>query len=93
MTGALDWFSAQVGAEALDNLLLAFVEQFPGDSVIRGLETPRQWLAGETDGTPHRAAALEELLLLVDRQPQPGVPPLRGTFRGPPWPKRPFTAR
>jgi glycosidase len=64
MTGALAWFSAQVGAEALDTMLLTFVEQFPGISVIRGLETPRQWLAGSTDGTPHRAAALEELLLL-----------------------------
>jgi glycosidase len=64
MTGALTWFQAQVGAEALDTLLLTFVEQFPGSSVMRGLETPRQWLAGATDGTPHRAAALEELLLL-----------------------------
>ena len=64
MTSALAWFSAQVGAEALDTMLLTFVEQFPGISVIRGLETPRQWLAGTTDGTPHRAAALEELLLL-----------------------------
>jgi hypothetical protein len=64
MTSALDFFSAQVGDDALDTLLLTFVEQFPGISVIRGLETPRQWLAGETEGTPHRAAALEELLLL-----------------------------
>ena len=64
MTGALGWFSERVGAEALDNLLLAFVEHFPGISVSSGLETPRQWLAGETDGTPHRAAALEELTLL-----------------------------
>jgi glycosidase len=64
MTGALAWFSAQVGSEALDKLLLTFVEQFPGSSVIRGLETPKQWLAGSTGGTPHRAAALEELLLL-----------------------------
>ena len=64
MTSALDWFSAQVGADALDSMLLTFVEQFPGTSVIRGLETPKQWLAGTTDGTPHRAAALEELLLL-----------------------------
>ncbi len=64
MTSALDWFAAQVGAEALDTMLLAFVEQFPGTTVIRGLETPRQWLAGSTDGNPHRAAALEELLLL-----------------------------
>jgi len=64
MTGALDWFSAQVGAKALDSMLLTFVEQFPGVSVMKGVETPAQWLAGETDGTPHRAAALEELLLL-----------------------------
>ncbi len=64
MTSALDWFGAQVGPEKLDALLLAFVEQFPGQSVMRGLETPQQWLAGSTDGAPHRAAALEELLLL-----------------------------
>jgi len=31
---------------------------------MRGLETPQQWLEGATDGIPHRAAALEELLLL-----------------------------
>src|ERR1039458_6381227 len=64
MTGALEFFSAKVGAEALDKMLLTFVEQFPGTSVIRGIETPRQWLAGQSDGTPHRAAALEELMLL-----------------------------
>jgi len=64
MTSALDFFSAQVGSEALEAMLLAFVEQFPGISVIRGLETPRQWLEGQTEGAPHRAAALEELMLL-----------------------------
>ena len=64
MTAALDWFGAQVGADNLDKMLLVFVEHFPGQSVMRGLETPAQWLAGETAGMPHRAAALEELLLL-----------------------------
>ena len=64
MTAALDWFGAQVGTDNVDKMLLAFVEQFPGQSVIRGQETPVQWLAGETAGMPHRAAALEELLLL-----------------------------
>jgi glycosidase len=64
MTSALDWFGAQVGPDNVDKMLLAFVEQFPGQSVIRGQETPAQWLAGETAGMPHRAAALEELLLL-----------------------------
>jgi glycosidase len=64
MAKALDWFSAQVGAAELDKLLLTFVEQFPGITVIRGQQTPQQWLASSSDGTPHREAALEELLML-----------------------------
>ena len=64
MTAALDWFSARVGADQLDKLLLTFVEQFPGQSVMRGQETPREWLRAKTEGVPHRAAALEEMLLL-----------------------------
>ncbi len=64
MTSALEWFGAQVGADHLDKLLLAFVEHFPGQRVMRGELTPAQWLAGSTGGMPHRAAALEELLLL-----------------------------
>jgi glycosidase len=64
MTSALEWFGAQVGEDELDKMLLTFVEHFPGQSVMRGQETPRQWLARSTEGTPHRAAALEELLLL-----------------------------
>src|ERR1700691_5067024 len=64
MTSALDWFGAKVGAEQLDTMLLTFVEHFPGISVMRGKETAQQWLAGATDGIPHRASALEELLLL-----------------------------
>jgi hypothetical protein len=47
MTSALDWFGAQVGTDNLDKMLLAFVEQFPGQSVMRGGQTPAQWLAGE----------------------------------------------
>jgi glycosidase len=64
MTSALDWLGAQVGTDQLDKLLLTFVEQFPGQSVMRGQQTPAQWLKGSTAGMQHRAAALEELLLL-----------------------------
>jgi len=64
MTGALHWFGAQVGTEALDKMLLTFVEHFPGSTVMQGKQTPQQWLAASTEGVPHRAAALEELLLL-----------------------------
>jgi glycosidase len=64
MTAALDWFGAQVGTDKVDAMLLAFVELFPGQSVMRGQETPAQWLTGASAGMPHRAAALEEMLLL-----------------------------
>src|SRR5450631_2445133 len=43
ITDALTWFGSQVGPEALDTMLLAFVEQFPGSTVIQGKETPQQW--------------------------------------------------
>jgi glycosidase len=64
MSQALEWFSGIVGAEPLGRMLLTFVEEFPGFSVMRGQLTPRQWLSGETDGASHWAVALEELLLL-----------------------------
>jgi glycosidase len=64
MTAALDWFSARVGAEQFDRLLLTFVEEFPGSSVIQGRETAQEWLVGSSDNMSHRDAALEELLLL-----------------------------
>jgi glycosidase len=64
MTSALKWFAAEVSERALDSMLLAFVEQFPGSTIIRGDQTSREWLAGVTEGVPNRAVALEELLLL-----------------------------
>jgi glycosidase len=64
MTDALTWFSGHIGSDELDRMLLTFVEQFPGSSVYRALQTPKEWLAGTTDGTPHRAVALEEMMLL-----------------------------
>jgi len=64
MTAALGWFADQVGDDKLEAMLLAFVEQFPGSAVISGQHTPAQWLAASTDGVPHMASALEELLLL-----------------------------
>ena len=64
MTAGLNWFSSRFGEKQLDTLLKTFVEEFPGLSVMRGQETPEQWLKGSTDGMPNRAAALEELLLL-----------------------------
>ncbi|MFP5206380.1 MAG: alpha-amylase, partial [Acidobacteriota bacterium] len=64
MQAALDWFAGQVGPDKLDKMLLTFVQHFPGSTVIRGRETPEQWLAGTAGGISNREAALEELLML-----------------------------
>ncbi len=84
ITSALKWFAAQVGAEPLDKMLLTFVEQFPGITVIRGKETPKQWLAGQTDGIQHRAAALEELMLLFAANRNPAFQPFAELFEDKP---------
>src|SRR6266700_5153467 len=64
LADALQWFGSQVGTNELDKMLLTFVDHFPGSTIIRGDETPQQWLAKSTNGMPNREAALEELLLL-----------------------------
>jgi glycosidase len=64
MTDALSWFAGRIGPHELDRMLLTFVEHFPGSSVYRSLQTPTEWLVGSTAGTPHRAVALEEMMLL-----------------------------
>ena len=61
---ALAWFESRLGARVLDQALLAFTEHFPPQAVYRGEQSPAQWLAGSTAGTPRRAIALEELMML-----------------------------
>ncbi len=80
MNAALGWFGGMVGADNLDKMLLTFVEHFPGSSVMRGLETPAQWLAGSTAGMSHRSAALEELLLLWTANRNPAFQPFTELF-------------
>jgi glycosidase len=80
MSNALDWFAGKVGSVELDKLLRRFVEYFPGQSVMRGDETPAQWLAGKTDGVAHREAAIEELLLLWMANRNPAFQPFSELF-------------
>ncbi len=77
---ALQHFSEAVGEDAVDGLLLAFVERFPGSEVYAGKVTPQQWLAGETDGLSHREVALEELILLWFENRNPSFAPFRELF-------------
>ena len=80
MSEALLHFGAQVGEAALDVLLLAFVERFPGEAVYTGRQTAAEWLAGSTGDIPHREAALEELMLLWFENRNPAFTPFRELF-------------
>ncbi len=64
MVDALGWFEARLGRDELDRSLLAFADRFPTVEVYRGQRSPAQWLAGATSGVPHRAVALEEMMML-----------------------------
>ncbi len=64
-TGALLRLEDMLGREALDRILFAFTTEFPPRAVYRGKTTTEAWLSGaDSAGIPHRAIALEELILL-----------------------------
>ena len=65
MADALRWFGTQVGSDQLDKLLLTFVEQFPGASIIAGQHTAQQWLAS-THQTLFRRLVVPEVWALHD---------------------------
>ncbi len=81
MADALQWFGSQVGPEELDKMLLTFVEHFPGSTIIRGDDTPQQWLAKSSNGMPHREAAMEELLLLWTANKNEAFKPFEELFQ------------
>jgi glycosidase len=72
ISDALQWFSSRLGAQRFDELLLRFVHEFPGSTVYRAEDTAEEWLAGATDGIPHREAAFEELMMLWLANANPG---------------------
>jgi glycosidase len=90
---ALRWFSSRLGAERLNDLLLRFVQEFPGSTVYRGEVTAEEWLSGSSDGIPHREAAFEELMMLWLANANPGFRKFLELFdatpltKGTPYPK------
>jgi len=64
MVDALRWFQSRVGSEALDKTLSQFTAHFPPREVYTGTQSAEQWLAGFSGVTPHRAVALEEMMML-----------------------------
>ena len=75
------WFERRIGREALDKALLTFSEDFPGIEVYRRKQKAAEWLAKTTKGVPHRAVALEEMLMLWLANANPAFLKIRGTLR------------
>ena len=80
MLDALTWFQSRLGEEQLDRTLLEFADKFPTVNVFRGKATARQWLNATTGRTPHRAVALEELILLWLNNQNPAFQPFKELF-------------
>jgi len=64
MVDGLSWFESRIGPEALDKTLLEFTTHFPPREVYSGSQSAMQWLGGNSGDTPHRAVALEEMMML-----------------------------
>jgi glycosidase len=77
---ALAWFAGHLGGPLLDRTLLSFAEHFPTVSVYRGGQTAAEWLTGSTADVPHRAVALEELMMLWLANLNPAFRPFRELF-------------
>jgi glycosidase len=80
LADALDALEADLGRAAVDDLLVAFVTEFPPLPVFRGESTVAAWLAGRTGDDSHREIALEELMLLWLANRNPAFAPFRELF-------------
>jgi glycosidase len=77
---AMDHLTEGLGEGPLEELLRAFVEEFPPAPVFSGEVTAGEYLDGETDGEAHRQITLEELILLWLANRNPAFEPYRELF-------------
>ncbi|HEV2116802.1 MAG TPA: alpha-amylase family glycosyl hydrolase, partial [Terriglobales bacterium] len=80
MQDALAWFEARLGRELLGRTLETFADHFPTVAVYRGEKKAAEWLRESTAGVPHRAVALEELILLWLANVNPAFKPFEELF-------------
>jgi hypothetical protein len=77
---ALAGLEQALGRAAVDDLLRAFLDEFPPLPVYRRTTTVEEYLTGETGGVSHREVALEELLLLWVANLNPALAPFLELF-------------
>ncbi len=61
---ALDYLGKRIGEEAVSRALRTFTQEFPPLAVYLREQSMDDWFAGNTEGLPNAAVALEEMLLL-----------------------------
>ncbi len=76
----LAWLEREVGKRKLNTAIRAFLREFPPVAVYQGKLDLNAYLAGATDGIPHRAAATEELLMLWLANQNPAFQPYQELF-------------
>ena len=76
----LAWLEKDVGRRKLSAAVRAFLREFPPVPVYQGKLELNDYLAGETDGIPNRAAAVEELLMLWLANQNPAFQPYQELF-------------
>jgi glycosidase len=75
MLRALASLQGQFGAETTDTVSTEFVEEFPPEAVYTQVQPPADWLSASRGGYPHRAATLEDLLVLNILHQNPATQP------------------
>jgi glycosidase len=80
MQEALDFLTAQIGPEEVEQALLRFVDEFPPVAVYKGQQTAAEYLRGATNGLSHHQVQLEEMLMLWLANQNPAFRPYRELF-------------
>ena len=79
-TQVLSLLSRDLGEAKLNRVLETFVEEFPPIAVHRGETGAAAYLAGATEGVPHREIVVEELVLLWLANRNPAFADFRELF-------------
>jgi len=77
---ALEQLDAQLGADVVEAALRRFADDFPPLAVYRREMSLDAYLAGQSDGVPHRQLLLEELLMLWLENANPACVPYLELF-------------
>jgi len=80
MEQALAYLDGQFTPAEVDRALLRFTTDFPPVAVYQGQLSVAEYLSGGTEGTSHRAIALEEMLMLWVANRNPAVEPFTELF-------------